>query len=140
MGHMETDGLPDDVHVEHEPTVAWEPGVGETEPGPSEKRLEGAFEWALVVEHGPRAGLTYVLGPGDTSAGRDPDSDIFLGDVTVSRYHARFTADGDGLRVVDLGSTNGTYVNAVRGDAFKLTTGDEVMIGKYVLLVVRGDR
>ena len=136
---MEQTDLPDDVHVEHEPTVAWEPTS--TEPGTEsgEKQLEGAFGWALMVERGPRAGLTYVLGAGETMVGRDPDSSIFFGDVTVSRHHARFIVDETGLRVEDLGSTNGTYVNRVRGDAFMLAPKDEVMIGKYLLLVVRGN-
>lgn len=104
------------------------------------RSVEGAFGWALVVERGPRAGLTYVLPAGETSAGRDAGSDIFLGDVTVSRHHARFTVDERGLRVEDLGSTNGTYVNGKRVDAFLLSAGDEVMIGKFLLLVVAGSR
>lgn len=122
--------------VEHDPTVTWEPG-GER-PQPTGQEVEGAFAWALVIERGPRAGLTYVLGAGETLVGRDADSDIFLGDVTVSRHHARFIVDEHGLRVEDLGSTNGTYVNGDRGDAFMLAPRDEVMIGKYLLLVVQG--
>ena len=127
----------DDVHVEHDPTVHWEPGGPETDEA-REARLAGAFSWALVVERGPRAGLTYVLGWGETTAGRDAESDIFLGDVTVSRRHARFVVNDEGLHIEDLGSTNGIYFNGSRGDAFALAPDDEVMIGKYLLLVVSG--
>jgi len=132
------DGHDGDLHHEHDQTVTWEPGAERPVPGPSGQAVEGAFGWALVVERGPRAGLTYVLGAGETLVGRDADSDIFLGDVTVSRRHAKFSVDGHGLRVEDLGSTNGTYVNGHRGDAFMLSPKDEVMIGKYLLLVVQG--
>ena len=101
--------------------------------------VAGAFGWALIVETGPQAGLTYVLAGGDTLVGRGSDCDIFLGDVTVSRHHARFAADGDSLLVRDLGSTNGTYVNGSWIDAFALSAGDEIIIGKFHLIVARGN-
>ena len=50
------------------------------------------------------------------AAGRHPDSDIFLDDVTVSRKHALFVAQGGGFVVRDVGSLNGTYVNRERID------------------------
>jgi pSer/pThr/pTyr-binding forkhead associated (FHA) protein len=71
--------------------------------------------------------------------GRSDDVDIFLGDVTVSRHHVRFTVDEAGLRVEDVGSTNGTYVNLVRVDDTRLKPSDEVIIGKFHLIVVVGD-
>lgn len=125
---------------QHDRTVSWEPGQGMPADEAAARSVEGAFAWALVFERGPRAGLTYVLPAGDSTVGRDAESDIFLGDVTVSRRHARFTVDERGLRVEDLGSTNGTYVNGKRVDAFLLSAGDEVMVGKYLLLVVEGSR
>jgi pSer/pThr/pTyr-binding forkhead associated (FHA) protein len=130
--------LPEEVSVEHDPTLAFEPRAGEKERGASGSRVEGAFAWALVVETGPQAGLSYVLGPGETIAGRGPDSDIFLGDVTVSREHARFFVDDHGLTLEDLGSTNGTYVNGDRVDAFALNPDDELIIGKFHLVVAQG--
>ena len=63
----------------------------------------------------------------------------FLGDVTVSRRHAEFTLEEGTLRVRDLGSTNGIYVNMVPVDDATLSPGDEVIIGKFHLIVVRGD-
>ena len=123
---------------EHDPTIIFEPLAGKTATGASGSRVEGAFGWALVVETGPQAGLAYVLGPGETVVGRGTDSDIFLEDITVSRHHARFTVDDSGLRVEDLGSTNGTYVNGQWADAYALTAGDELIIGKFHLVVARG--
>jgi pSer/pThr/pTyr-binding forkhead associated (FHA) protein len=80
-----------------------------------------------------------VLPEGVTTAGRDPESGIFLEDITVSRHHARFIVDEGTLVVEDLGSTNGTYVNGERNDRAELQRNDEVFIGKFRLLVARGD-
>lgn len=121
-----------------EETIFYDPRHGPAEVGPQVGRIEGAFRYALVVERGPRAGLTYVLGEGETLAGRSDDADIFLGDVTVSRHHARFIVDENGLAVEDLRSTNGTYINAERQDQAGLQPGDEVIIGKFHLVVAGG--
>jgi len=127
-----------DPPVEPDETIAYEPSsTGATRPG--REQIAGVFRYALVVARGPRAGLTYVLGEGATSAGRSEDSDIFLGDITVSRHHARFVVDESGLHLEDLGSTNGTYVNLERHDEAWLRPGDEVIIGKYHLVVVEGN-
>ncbi|MEH3078938.1 MAG: FHA domain-containing protein [Quadrisphaera sp.] len=87
----------------------------------------------LVVQRGPNAGARFLLDDDRTTAGRQPSSDIFLDDVTVSRKHAEFVRDGQRFRVRDVGSLNGTYVNRDRVDDVLLTNGDEVQIGKYRL-------
>jgi pSer/pThr/pTyr-binding forkhead associated (FHA) protein len=69
-----------------------------------------------------------------TTAGRHPDSEIFLDDITVSRHHAEFRRTGAGFTLRDMGSLNGTYVNRSRIDEAALVGGDEVQIGKYRLL------
>jgi pSer/pThr/pTyr-binding forkhead associated (FHA) protein len=135
---MIDEGDTPDETSDSEKTVFYDPGTGTAEVGEVVGRIEGAFRYALVVERGPRAGLTYVLGDGDTVAGRSGDADIFLGDVTVSRRHARFTVNEEGLWVEDLRSTNGTYVNAAREDRAQLEPGDEVIIGKFHLVVAGG--
>ncbi len=88
----------------------------------------------LVVQRGPSAGSRFLLDTDEVSAGRHPDSDIFLDDVTVSRRHAVFRRTSDGYLVADVGSLNGTYVNRDRIDEVLLTGGDEVQIGKYRLV------
>lgn len=91
----------------------------------------------LVVVRGPNAGSRYLLDRDITTAGRHPDAEIFLDDVTVSRRHAEFVREEDGrLRVRDLGSLNGSYVNGTRVDDRSLATGDEVQIGRFKLLYV----
>jgi len=88
----------------------------------------------LVVKRGPNAGSRFLLDQDVTTAGRHPDSDIFLDDVTVSRRHVEFRRDGSGFAVYDVGSLNGTYVNRERIDSAALADGDEVQIGKFRLV------
>jgi pSer/pThr/pTyr-binding forkhead associated (FHA) protein len=85
----------------------------------------------LVVQRGPNAGARFLLDADRTTAGRRPDSDIFLDDVTVSRKHAEFVRRGDDFVVRDVGSLNGTYVQRDRIDEAVLKDGDEVQIGKF---------
>ena len=92
----------------------------------------------LVVKRGPNAGSRFLLDRVTTSAGRHPDSDIFLDDVTVSRRHAEFRQDGADFVVVDVGSLNGTYVNREPVDSAVLANGDEVQIGKFRLVYFGG--
>jgi hypothetical protein len=89
----------------------------------------------LVVRRGPNSGSRFLLDSDLTTAGRHPQSDIFLDDVTVSRRHVEFRRGPDGsFTVADVGSLNGTYVNRERIDQVALSNGDEVQIGKYRLV------
>ncbi len=88
----------------------------------------------LIVQYGPNAGARFLLDAPRTSAGRSPQADIFLDDVTVSRKHAEFVGEAGQYSVRDVGSLNGTYLNRVRIDeTVPLRDGDEVQIGKYRL-------
>lgn len=94
---------------------------------------------ALLVAHeGPNRGARFLLDQDKVTVGRHPDADIFLDDVTVSRQHAVFERDGDGFRVVDTGSLNGTYINNDRVDSLLLRTGMELQIGKFRLSYYAG--
>jgi pSer/pThr/pTyr-binding forkhead associated (FHA) protein len=88
----------------------------------------------LVVQRGPGAGSRFLLDMDLVTAGRHPESEIFLDDVTVSRRHAEFRRTATGFTVSDVGSLNGTYVNRDRIDEVALQEGDEVQIGKYRLV------
>jgi hypothetical protein len=89
----------------------------------------------LVVMRGPNEGSRFLLDSDLTTAGRHPESDIFLDDVTVSRRHAEFYRRGAGsFTVRDVGSLNGTYVNRERIEEVPLYGGDEVQIGKFRLV------
>jgi hypothetical protein len=94
----------------------------------------------LVVKRGPNAGSRFLLDSDLTTAGRHPESDIFLDDVTVSRRHAEFYRRGSAFTVRDVGSLNGTYVNRERIEEADLYGGDEVQIGKFRLVFLMNPR
>ncbi len=87
----------------------------------------------LAVRRGPNAGARFLLNTDVTAAGRNPDADIFLDDVTVSRTHAEFRRLGTAFEVRDLGSLNGTYFDGVRIERALLTDRAEVQVGKFRL-------
>ena len=122
------------LETEHAPTPA--------EPSSDSGALEGLPPGSalLVVKRGPNAGSRFLLDADTTTAGRHPESDIFLDDVTVSRRHAEFVREGGGFVVRDVGSLNGTYLNRERIEAAGLAGGDEVQIGKYRLVFLAGAR
>ena len=88
----------------------------------------------LVVRRGPNAGSRFRLDQPVISAGRHPDSDIFLDDVSVSRRHAQFRSENGEYLVVDTGSLNGTYVNRKPAESVALANGDEIQMGKFRLV------
>ena len=92
----------------------------------------------LVVKRGPNAGSRFALEQEVTTAGRHPDSDIFLDDITVSRRHAEVTRAASAYVVRDVGSLNGTYVNRERVEEATLSNGDELQIGKFKLVFFAG--
>ncbi len=119
-----------------------EPAAVPAEAAPDSGALEGLPPGSalLVVKRGPNAGSRFLLDAQTTTAGRHPESDIFLDDVTVSRRHAEFVREGGGFVVRDVGSLNGTYLNRERIEAAQLAGGDEVQIGKYRLVFLAGAR
>jgi two-component system NtrC family sensor kinase len=62
--------------------------------------------------------------------GRDGNNDLQLHDSEVSRFHAELRQDGEGIKVVDLESSNGTFVNGERTTSVQLTSGDRIRLGK----------
>jgi pSer/pThr/pTyr-binding forkhead associated (FHA) protein len=93
----------------------------------------------LVVTRGHNSGSRFALDEAVVTAGRHPDSTIFLDDITVSRRHAEIRqVQGGGYVVVDAGSLNGTYLNRERVEESALHDGDELQIGTFKLLFLAG--
>jgi pSer/pThr/pTyr-binding forkhead associated (FHA) protein len=89
----------------------------------------------LLVKRGPGAGSRFILDEDVISAGRHPDSDIFLDDVTVSRRHAEVVRTASGYSLRDTGSLNGTYLNRERIEReVALANGDELQVGRFKLI------
>jgi len=89
----------------------------------------------LVMQEGPTPGERIELNPLVRSLliGRDPACNLVVNDVEVSRSHARLIAQSGGYIIEDLGSTNGTFVNAVRiKDIVTLTPGSTIRLGDHI--------
>ncbi len=99
---------------------------------PLEELREG--QALLVVKRGPNAGSQFLVEKDVTTAGRHPESDIFLDDITVSRRHVEIRRKDGKFFVHDMGSLNGTYVNRDRVENTQLANGDELQIGKFKLV------
>ena len=96
-------------------------------------------EGILLILKGAGVGARYLLDAAQTKLGRDMSNEIILDDITVSRSHA-LIAKSNGYRIKDLGSLNGSYVNAVAVKESAINAGDEVQIGKYHLTLFIGDK
>jgi pSer/pThr/pTyr-binding forkhead associated (FHA) protein len=100
----------------------------------------GPDQALLVIKGGPSAGSTVLIDKDVTRAGRSPDSDVFLNDITVSRRHAEILREGPAFVIKDAGSLNGTYVNRERVDSCELASGDELQIGKFKVVFYTAPR
>lgn len=87
----------------------------------------------LVFIAGERVGHKVALRPGRMEVGREPSCDIMLVSDLVSRNHARFVVGDEQALLVDLGSTNGTYVNDRRIRDRILVDGDRISFGQVML-------
>ena len=96
-------------------------------------------EGILLILKGAGIGARYLLDAAQTKLGRDMSNEIILDDITVTRSHALITKS-NGYRLKDLGSLNGSYVNAVAVKESVINAGDEVQIGKYHLTLFIGDK
>ena len=88
----------------------------------------------LTVAAGPMRGLGFRLRPEPMVIGRDPAVDIVVHDPHLSRRHAEIRPTDEGVSLLDLGSTNGTWVNGLRTTgAVRLADGDVILIGRTEL-------
>ena len=93
----------------------------------------------LIVLKGAGVGSRYLINAASTKIGRELSNDISLDDITVSRSHAVISKD-ENFTIKDLGSLNGTYINAIATREQILSDGDEIQIGKFHLTLFMGDK
>jgi len=119
-----------------EPTAAFEPvGVDAVDAEAAEMPSETPV---LIVRKGPQPGERFFIDRGKLTIGRDPESDIFLNDMTVSRTHAVVECDANVVNVKDAGSLNGTYLNGEIVESATLKHGDVLQIGTFQMLFMSG--
>jgi diguanylate cyclase (GGDEF)-like protein len=107
---------------------------------PSSPRATEQGEQCLVLIHppGPNLGRRFVLNRPFISIGRESTNDIVLDRDSVSRRHARIALRGGDRVIVDLGSTNGTYVNDRQIQEHRLRAGDQIKVGNSILKFLSG--
>jgi len=92
--------------------------------------------WILHTPDSEAGPVTFRVSPGSVkTVGRAPRADFILEAALVSRLHCRLEAESEALLVVDLDSTNGTFVNDKRIDQARLSSGDRLRIGRVELTV-----
>ena len=93
----------------------------------------------IVVVNGPLAGRRFTVGESALRLGRSSSNDIQVPDEELSRNHCLLEPSGEtGVRITDLASANGTFVNGapLGGEAVELKPGDEIAVGATTLRVV----
>ena len=92
----------------------------------------------MWILQGGDAPLVFRVSPGGIKTiGRATGADFVLDAALVSRLHCRLEAGADGVDVIDLDSTNGTYVNDQRVDRARLAPGDRLRVGRVELTIQR---
>lgn len=93
--------------------------------------------WILSATTDDQA-VTFRLMPGAVKTiGRAQGADLIVDAPLVSRVHCRLEAGPTAVEVVDLSSTNGTFVNDERVNRASLTTGDRLRVGRVELTIER---
>ncbi|HEX5475258.1 MAG TPA: FHA domain-containing protein [Vicinamibacterales bacterium] len=94
--------------------------------------------WVLKTAEDAEAPFTFRILPGNIkTVGRAPRADFIVEAALVSRLHCRLTAGAAELEVIDLESTNGTFVNGERVSRAMLKAGDRLGVGRVELSVER---
>ena len=107
----------------------------------SQPQSESATQAALVGLSDSVSGQQILLSQSKLSVGRSPSSDILLDDASVSSMHAQVFSSSDGWKVLNLLSSNGTYVNGNKVSESLLVAGDRLAFGnsEFVLTFVESD-
>ena len=94
----------------------------------------------LILMFNKRVLKEYPLMKDGITIGREAENTIQIDNLAVSGFHARIDQAGPDFILTDLQSTNGTFVNDQKVVSHKLSNGDNVVIGKHVLLFVASDK
>ena len=96
--------------------------------------------WLIDTGDEAESQFTFRILPGAVKTiGRAPRADFIVDAALVSRVHCQLTAGAAELEVVDLESTNGTFVNGARVERAMLRPGDKLGVGKVEFVVTKAN-
>jgi len=108
-------------------------GTAQESVAPMPGQTSGALRAVLTVLSGADSHQRFLIGRGVTYVGRSHDCQVVLQDLATSRRHFRIESTGEEIRLIDMGSENGTLVNGQRVDEHVLTRGDRITLGATIL-------
>lgn len=98
------------------------------------------MNWELQIIEGPSVGYQKLINkPGRLLIGRDSTCDLPLPDPSLSRRHCLIEFGSDDVKLIDLGSRNGTFVNGQKIQEIPIHVTDKIRVGKHILQVVEAD-
>src|SRR5262245_29660148 len=92
----------------------------------------------LVVNPGTPQAWEIILKPGFNSIGRGQENDFTISHDSVSTLHCQIVVDGDTVKIADLGSTNGTFINDQPTREARLLPGQRIRLGEIGLRLESG--
>ena len=96
--------------------------------------------WVLRTADATEFPFTFRILPGNIkTVGRATRADFIVDAPLVSRLHCRLSAGAAELEVVDLDSTNGTFLNGERVQTAKVSSGDRIGVGRVELVALRDE-
>lgn len=102
---------------------------------PTRQSSSGSSDIRILIETGYYGGQEFPIAQGNTTIGRSSDNTIVLDSPDVSRRHARFERSGEQVRIYDLNSTNGTWINGEAVHISDIQPGDQIRLGKQELRI-----
>jgi len=96
----------------------------------------GQTRYVLLCKSGPQAGMSFSVGEGSSTLGRDTSSDIHIDDPVVSRKHATLNLRSGKLTISDEGSSGGTFVNGQRLSGTRISNDTTIALGNVRLTFI----
>ncbi len=123
--------VPDEEEERHEPTaiIRMDQLQGLDEAGGGNKGVISGEKPKLICVSTSFAGKQFEISTAEAVIGRTSDNDVTVDHRSVSRHHAKIVAAGNGYKIVDMGSANGTLVNGEQYAQLALKLGDVIELG-----------
>ena len=127
--------LPEEGKRPEEPTTRKNPIAAPRRPSSAELKMPATSKLSLAVIAGPEAGKIYPIEKPRVVIGRQ-DADINVDDPEISRQHAALEVSGEKVTLVDLGSTNGTFMAEEPVQTSPIENQGEFSIGGSTLMLI----